>query len=30
MDKVIGGLLVATALLSIYLSYLDPSRIYIG
>jgi uncharacterized membrane protein YobD (UPF0266 family) len=30
MDKVIGWLLVASALLSIYLSYFDPSRIFIG
>ena len=30
MDKVIGVLLVVVAALSIYLSYLDPSRIYIG
>lgn len=30
MDKIIGVLLVVSALLSIYLSFLDPSRIYIG
>jgi hypothetical protein len=30
MDKVIGWLMVASAVLSIYLSYLDPSRIFIG
>ena len=30
MDKIIGVLLVASALLTIYLSFLDPSRIYIG
>jgi len=30
MDKIIGVLLVASALLTIYLSFLDPTRIYIG
>jgi hypothetical protein len=30
MDKVIGWLLVASALLSVYYSYLDPDKIFIG
>ena len=30
MDKIIGWLLFASALLTIYLSFLDPSRIFIG
>lgn len=30
MDKVIGWLLVVTAVLSIYLSFLSPDRIYVG
>ncbi len=30
MDKVIGWLLVASALMTIYLSFLDPTRIFIG
>ena len=30
MDKVIGLLLVVIAVASIALSYLDPSRLYIG
>jgi hypothetical protein len=30
MDRIIGILLVAAATISIYLSFLDPTRIYIG
>ena len=30
MDKVIGWLIVASALATIYLSYLDPTRVYVG
>ncbi len=30
MDKIIGILLVVVAAVSVYLSYMDPSRIYIG
>jgi hypothetical protein len=30
MDKVIGILLVAIAVLSIYLSYLSPDRLFVG
>jgi len=30
MDRIIGILLVASAAISIYLSFLDPARIYIG
>lgn len=30
MDKVIGVLLVAIAVLSIYLSFLSPDRLYVG
>jgi hypothetical protein len=30
MDKVIAWLLLGTALVTIYLSYLDPARIFVG
>jgi hypothetical protein len=30
MDKIIGWLLVVSAVVTIYLSYLDPTRIYVG
>ena len=30
MDKVIGWLLVVSAVVTIYLSYLDPSRVCVG
>ncbi len=30
MDRVIGLLLVVTALVTIYLSYLSPARIVVG
>ncbi len=30
MDRVIGLLLVVSAVATIYLSWLDPSRIYVG
>jgi len=30
MDKIIGWLLVVSAVVTVYLSYLDPTRIYVG
>lgn len=30
MDRIIGLLLVVTAIVTIYLSYLDPSRVCVG
>ena len=30
MDKVIGWLLVVSAVATIYLSFLDPSRVFVG
>ena len=30
MDKVIGWLLVVSAAVTIYLSFLDPSRVFVG
>lgn len=30
MDKVIGILLVITAVVTIYLSFLDPTRVFVG
>jgi hypothetical protein len=30
MDKVIGWLLVVSAVVTVFLSYLDPSRVYVG
>jgi hypothetical protein len=30
MDKIIGLLLVVSALATIYLSYLDPTRVFVG
>jgi len=30
MDRLIGVLLVASAAITIYLSFLDPTRIYLG
>jgi hypothetical protein len=30
MDKVIGVLLVVTALVTIALSFLDPTRVFVG
>jgi len=30
MDKVIGILLVITAIVTIYLSFLDPTRVFVG
>ncbi len=30
MDKVIGWLLVVSAVATIYLSFLDPARVFVG
>ncbi len=30
MDKIIGIMLVVAAVLSVYLSFMDPTRLYIG
>lgn len=30
MDKVIGWLLVVSAVATVYLSYLDPTRVFVG
>lgn len=30
MEKIIGGILFITALATIYLSFLDPTRVYVG
>jgi hypothetical protein len=30
MDKVIGWLLVVSAVVTIYLSFLDPTRVFVG
>ena len=30
MDKVIGWLLVVSAVATVYLSYLDPARVFVG
>jgi hypothetical protein len=30
MDRVIGVLLVVTAVITIYLSFLDPTRVFVG
>ena len=30
MDKVIGVLLLVSAVVTIYLSYLDPTRVFVG
>lgn len=30
MEKLIAWMLVASALVTIYLSFLDPTRVYIG
>jgi len=30
MEKVIAWILVATAVITIYLSFLDPTRVYVG
>jgi hypothetical protein len=30
MDKIIGWLLVVSAVVTIYLSYLNPAKIYVG
>jgi hypothetical protein len=30
MDKIIAWLLVASAVATIYLSYLDPTRVFVG
>jgi hypothetical protein len=30
MDKIIGWLLVVSAVATVYLSYLDPTRVYVG
>jgi hypothetical protein len=30
MDKVIGWLMVASAAASFYLSFLDPTRVFVG
>ena len=30
MDRVIGVLLVVSAVVTIYLSYLDPTRVFVG
>jgi hypothetical protein len=30
MDKVIGIMLVATAVITIMLSFLDPTRVFVG
>lgn len=30
MDKIIGALLVVSAFATIYLSYLDPTRLFVG
>jgi hypothetical protein len=30
MDKIIGALLVVSAVATVYLSFLDPSRVFVG
>ena len=30
MDKIIGWLLLASAVVTVYLSYLDPTRVFVG
>jgi hypothetical protein len=30
MDKVIGWLLVVSAVVTVYLSFLDPTRVFVG
>ncbi len=30
MDKVIGWLLVVSAVVTVYLSFLDPARVFVG
>ncbi len=30
MDKVIGWLLVVSAVATVYLSFLDPTRVFVG
>ncbi len=30
MDKIIGWLLVVSAVVTVYLSFLDPTRVFVG
>ena len=30
MDKIIGWLLVVSAIVTVYLSFLDPTRVFVG